>query len=294
MGPRNATGSVDEPVSLLYYAGTLAVTIAIAFCLWHAQTREDYALLAGGFVYGYLLELALIELYETYTYHTADFVFALFDVPIHIAIAWTAILYSGWHVGTSLGLKRSRLPFFVALYALHIDLAMDVVAIRIPYWTWEIPGAWFGVPLNNFYGWFLVAFFFAGTYVALRESIKRPAVRVGIAVPASLGLLVVAVVTWSLLFAWSSVTRVGTVLGLISVGIVAVVTDDSIPGSIPGSVAAVSFVFHLYFLGVLLALGMYRQQPLILVVSLAMLGVSVVVHTYPHWTRRQAAGVAST
>lgn len=274
-------------MSLLYYAGTASVLLAIALCLWHASTSEQYAFLAVGFLYGYVLEQVMITFYETYYYDTEQFALTLFDVPLHIAIAWTAILYSGWQIGQYLGLSNRRLPFFVALFGLHIDLSMDVIAIRVGYWSWDVPGLWFGVPLHNFYGWFLVAFFFVGSYVALGRYVRRPAVRLGVALPASLLLLVAAVLAWSALFSWSTATEIATVLGLIAVGLLAVATDDLELRPLPRRLAATSFIFHLFFLAVLLVEGFYLETPLLLVIALAMIGVSVLLHGYPKWHHRR-------
>lgn len=281
-------------VSLYYYTGAVAVTVAIGSCLWHADTREQYSFIAAAFVYGFALEQAMIQLYETYTYNVTDVVLTLLDVPVHVAVAWAAILYAGWQTGLALGVSERRLPFFVALFALHIDLSMDVVAIQIPYWTWEMPGLWFGVPLNNFYGWYLVAFFFVGSALALDGAIPRPELRYPAVIVVSLASLVVAVLTWALLFAWSDVTEVATVLALIVVGLVAVLSDDLDPQPAPRSVAATPFVFHVFFLGVLLALGLHDDQPLILVVALAMLGVGILVHGYPVWYGRHRSNRTET
>lgn len=274
-------------MSTLYYTGTIVVLLAIGLCLWHASTREEYAFLAVGFVYGYILEQVMITMYETYHYVDDGYALMLFDVPINIAIAWTAILYSGWQIGRSLGLSPRRVPFFVALFGLHIDLAMDIVAIRVPYWTWEIPGLWFGVPLNNFYGWYLVAFFFVGSYVVLEGYVSRPELRLVAVLPASLGLLVGAVFLWSVVLSWSTASEVATVLGLIVVGLVAVATDAHDPQPLPYRLIATPLIFHLFFLGVLLVLGFHVEQPLVLVVSVAMLAVGLALHLYPLWYRRR-------
>jgi putative membrane protein len=37
------------------------------------------------------------------------------------------------------------------------DLVMDPLMVAANHWVWEIDGAYFGVPLQNFLGWFLTA-----------------------------------------------------------------------------------------------------------------------------------------
>lgn len=42
------------------------------------------------------------------------------------------------------------------------DLALDPVAVSLGLWTWDRPGAYFGVPPGNFAGWWVVSFFIFG------------------------------------------------------------------------------------------------------------------------------------
>ena len=38
------------------------------------------------------------------------------------------------------------------------DLVMDPVMVRGEHWIWEVDGAYFGIPLQNFWGWWLTTF----------------------------------------------------------------------------------------------------------------------------------------
>ncbi len=38
------------------------------------------------------------------------------------------------------------------------DLAMDPMMVAGNHWVWEQPGAYFGVPLHNYWGWWLTIF----------------------------------------------------------------------------------------------------------------------------------------
>jgi putative membrane protein len=41
------------------------------------------------------------------------------------------------------------------------DVIMDPVASTVlSQWVWQIPGAYFGVPITNFFGWFVTVFIF--------------------------------------------------------------------------------------------------------------------------------------
>ena len=38
------------------------------------------------------------------------------------------------------------------------DLAMDPMMVAGEHWVWEEPGAYFGIPLQNYWGWWLTIF----------------------------------------------------------------------------------------------------------------------------------------
>lgn len=182
-------------------ASTAMALFGLLLVFWHASTREEYAFVLAGIGWGYLLEQAAIAGYETYSYNVDAFVLVLFDVPLDVAFTWGGILYAGWKTGEALGVSRKRLPCFVGLFALHVDLAIDAVAIRVPFWTWGMDGAWYGVPLNNFWGWYTVAFLFVGCFVALERWIARDDLRILLVPPFALVLFVVAITVYGTLAA---------------------------------------------------------------------------------------------
>jgi uncharacterized membrane protein len=60
---------------------------------------------------------------------------------------------------------RGKQIFIVPLIAAFImvmwDLAIDPISSTLQsLWVWQSPGAYFGVPLMNYFGWFLVVFIF--------------------------------------------------------------------------------------------------------------------------------------
>lgn len=251
---------------------------ALALCAWHAgRDRERLTFLAVAIVYGVILEQLVIIGFEAYHYNVSDFLLTVGDVPVVIGFGWAAIIYSGFEIADALAVRRRVRPAFVALFALHIDLAIDAVAIRVPFWSWTPPGVWFGVPLGNFLGWFLVASLFTASWLLLRRRTDVvPLVGVGTMV-ASLAALVLVLEVW---------TRVATTLpvkiaifGPLVLASIVVVLRDGLPaGRLDGRIAAIPLLYHGYYLGLLLWFGMYRAQPLMLVVSLAMIGVGLAIH----------------
>lgn len=267
-------------VTAVFAANAVMALVGLALCGWHAWgDRDRLAFLGTGIVYGVLLEQLVILQFEAYHYSAEDFLLTLWDVPLVIGFGWAAIIYSGFHVAETLGVSRRVRPLFVALFALHIDVAIDAVAIRVPFWTWTPPGVWFGVPLGNFLGWFLVASLFTAGWLVLESRVEYPTLRgLGAIVLAVAGLIVV-LQGWTT-FATTVPRKVAIFGPMVAVSLVVVVREGVDPVPVDPRLAAVPFLYHGFYLVLLLGLGMYAAQPLLLVVSLAMLAVGVAVHRH--------------
>jgi uncharacterized membrane protein len=78
-------------------------------------------------------------------------------VPLLISLAWMMMLPPSWAVGWRLGGRRYSLAS-ILLSGLAItawDLFLDPQMTQWELWVWNQPGAYFGIPLVNFLGWFL-------------------------------------------------------------------------------------------------------------------------------------------
>ncbi|WP_435125641.1 carotenoid biosynthesis protein [Halobaculum sp. D14] len=240
-------------------------------------SRDRLAFLALAVPYGVALEQLVILRFARYRYPVDDFLLTVADVPLVIGFGWAAILYAGYRTAERLDVSPARRPFFVGLFALHVDVAIDAVAIRAGFWSWTPPGVWFGVPLGNFLGWFLVAALFTAAWVGLRDRIRRPAVRASVSAVAALAGLIAGLQLWT----WGATTtprRVAVLGGLLALSGVVVATDDLSFRPIPRLVGSVPVLYHGFYLALLFGLGIFRTEPVLVAVSLAMLGVTAALH----------------
>jgi uncharacterized membrane protein len=78
-------------------------------------------------------------------------------VPLLIMAAWMMMLPPSWAVGWRLGGRRYGLSFIVVsgLSITAWDLFLDPQMTQWELWVWDQPGLYFGIPLLNFFGWFL-------------------------------------------------------------------------------------------------------------------------------------------
>lgn len=94
----------------------------------------------------------------------------LFDLPILLALAYLGMGYLSWVLGLMilgcqneplLGRKIVLLPLMASFVMTAWDLSMDPVWADIDHaWVWRDGGAYYGVPISNFLGWFLTVYVF--------------------------------------------------------------------------------------------------------------------------------------
>jgi len=145
-------------MSPYFLAFEAMIYLLFIVCFIHAW-REGVAVvwrLFAGILFGILLEYVTIQQLQAYSY--GRFLIMLGDVPLPIGVAWGCIVYSASLFSEASNLPEWAKPVLDALFALNIDLSMDVIAIRLGFWSWsiDIHSQFFGVPYANFWAWFWV------------------------------------------------------------------------------------------------------------------------------------------
>ncbi len=165
--------------------------ILLAFDLlpvWLEWANTVFLLTAGGIagiyftqLYGYLKGIVysvciiIISMYVEHLGVTYNFLFGsyeygnnfglkLFDTPITIGFAWLLVIGSSHELarGITLAFKQKKrginFVLTAGLITVTMDLILDPVAYKIKhYWIWEDTGIYYGIPISNFTGWFLLA-----------------------------------------------------------------------------------------------------------------------------------------
>ena len=80
-------------------------------------------------------------------------------VPLIIPIAWLMMLPAAWAVATAVTRQSSGWRFVLVSAAAFTawDLFLDPQMVGWGYWVWAEPGAYFGIPLVNYAGWFVAS-----------------------------------------------------------------------------------------------------------------------------------------
>jgi putative membrane protein len=115
-------------------------------------------------------------------YHYGDQLgFKLGHVPVLIPLGWFMMIYPCWVVAQALlrGVDVRRpagmvaLALFSALAMTGWDMVMDPPMARAGIWVWEDGGAYFGVPLHNYFGWLANTFVIYLAFGVVDRAIAR-------------------------------------------------------------------------------------------------------------------------
>jgi len=145
--------------------------LGMAFALLHAAGQLGWrrALFFWGvvFVVGLLMEsVGVLTGWPYGPYHYTSKLGPRFLglVPYVIPLAWFMMMYPSWVIARRTlaagGVRRA--PWAVAALTGWVmtswDFLMDPMMVHFHHWIWEVHGAYFSVPLQNFLGWWLTVF----------------------------------------------------------------------------------------------------------------------------------------
>ena len=161
---------VSLPIVLfiLHAAWTLPISRGIAFILIAVTTGLIFEIigLESGIIFG-----------GYYEYYLGGW--TMFKVPLLVVLFWAVFIYSGYCITTSFlywlgkdkpNKKQNNLYLLAPLILLDglivvtIDLFLDPLFVKLGAWKWLGGGAYFDVPLGNFFGWFMVAIISTGIF----------------------------------------------------------------------------------------------------------------------------------
>ncbi len=140
--------------SILYRVNGMAAFTA--FCLGVAAVCESLSLRTG-FPFGHY-------------YFTSLMGPKLLQVPMLLVLAYLGIGYCSWVLALLIlgyrdkpltGARVIALPLLSTLIMVAWDLSMEAVWSTLDRaWIWRDGGMFYGVPLSNFFGWYLTAYLF--------------------------------------------------------------------------------------------------------------------------------------
>ncbi|MDD1774511.1 MAG: carotenoid biosynthesis protein [Methanobacterium sp.] len=168
-------------ISIFILIGSLSFFFTFGFVLLHSSevlgNKKMVIFFTIALLFGLFSEVISVKygyIYGQY-YYNSPFFFGL--VAFTIPFLWAVVIYSSYTL-TNLFLfgfggekpkKTDKLWYFICLLilissiggliALNLDMFVDPVTVSapVPDWVWIGGGPYFGIPISNFIGWFLVA-----------------------------------------------------------------------------------------------------------------------------------------
>ena len=138
------------------------ILTAAALCIINQKLRTATLLIIAGLI-GFLSEI--IGVITSFPYggyeYTDKLGIKIFDVPIVLICAWIIVSSFALDLISFLKIKKIFFPFVFAFITTYYDLLIDpLMSGPLNYWVWEKEsGGFYGVPIENFFGWFLVSLF---------------------------------------------------------------------------------------------------------------------------------------
>lgn len=155
---------------LITLAELLPLILVILHSIWTLSFPRGLFFLFFAALVGFIGEFASLNSFfhaSIYKYNASLVTFL--NVPLVVIVYWVVLTYLGYSLVNSflfwLGKNKPSLkdknfyllPVLVVadgLVVVAIDLFMDPIEVKAGVWTWLVHGAYFGVPISNFLGWF--------------------------------------------------------------------------------------------------------------------------------------------
>jgi uncharacterized membrane protein len=153
--------------------GNIGFTLVfVLFAIFHCAACNGWRRTAAFFILAAVISYVLEEIgvrtgWIYGAYHYSNMLGPkLGHVPILIPLAWFMMIYAAWAVGR--GLLRgvdtgspagmAAQAMVAAMVMTAWDTVMDPGMAAAGNWIWEGGGGYFGVPLQNYFGWLLTTF----------------------------------------------------------------------------------------------------------------------------------------
>lgn len=102
--------------------------------------------------------------YSTFEYGN-NFGYKLFNVtPWTVFFGWTPLVIATTSLAMRITKKYTAIILISALLLVIFDLVFDPIATAETFWIWDSTGLYYGVPFQNFIGWFITGLI--GTAIA--------------------------------------------------------------------------------------------------------------------------------
>src|SRR4051812_17935114 len=301
-------------MSWMFVATEVFGYLLAAMFFLQARRRRRLAILVTAFLYGFITEYLTVKTHTDYCYGQfmvmvppmswpvpGDWCPVGPRVPLWGSLTWGFLIYGAMTLSADLPMPMMVRSLFDALLVLTIDWILDPLATWLKFWIWQTPGPWFGIPLDNFAGWFFLVFSFSLVNRTLREIVPRFAsgwvesviIAVG-TIALSLGMLTAALSGYVWLVQHGT-AEPWLLAGLLAVSTVVVVrhalrqSGDAPP---QWRIFGAAVATHLFYVTLIVRSNLSARHPTLLIVAALTFAFTIVGYSWPF--RRRLFGIART
>ena len=149
------------------WLASLALLLAGLIVIVGADAYPDLMKLIGVASLGFVIEVCGVRFtfpFGAYSY-TDVLKPQLFEVPLVMAFAWMVLVAYVKQMLLHFELKFWAELALAAAWMTAIDLLIDPLAVnKLAFWQWASAGRYYGVPANNFVGWFVASLLFFSVF----------------------------------------------------------------------------------------------------------------------------------
>lgn len=151
-----ATPLADSALNALTSIVVLTlVLLSVSLATFGQEVKKLFRIFVLAYVFAFFVEVLG---------HKSGFPFGPYDygealkpqllgVPLIIPAAWFAMGLPAWEISNRLVTNRWLRAGVGGLLMAAWDLMLDPQMVTNGFWTWEVDGFWYGIPLSNFVGW---------------------------------------------------------------------------------------------------------------------------------------------
>lgn len=134
----------------------LLLMLSLMIVSGYDGTRELLLFALAVYTAGFLVEVAGVNtglIFGSYTYGST-LGLKIWETPLMIGVNWLILVYTTGVLLHTFKINKYALAALGAVLLVSIDFLIEPVAIKYDYWSWQ-GGV---IPMQNYIGWFIVAF----------------------------------------------------------------------------------------------------------------------------------------
>jgi uncharacterized membrane protein len=299
-------------MSWMFVATEVFGYVLAALFFVQARRRQRLPILVTAFFYGLLTEYITVRTRTDYCYGEfmvmvppmwwpvpSDWCPVGPRVPLWGSLTWGFLIYGAMTLSADLAMPTVVRSLFDGLLVMTIDWILDPLASWLKFWIWQSPGPWFGIPLDNFAGWFFMVFSFSLANRTLRVIVPRLASGWTEKIVVAVATIVVsiAMLTGELtVYVW--LVNHGAVEAVLLVTILLAATavvvryalihsGDSAP---QWRIFGAAVATHVFYVTLIVTSRLSEKEPALLIVAAVTFALTVVGYSWPF--RRRLFGGA--